>query len=463
MKKFVRFAPVIVLAALLAGCQGPCQKLGSITGPGAAPFSSGTADFSTYVAVGTSISAGFESGGLVDRHQIHSFPAIFAEQVGRTVRQNGQGTFTFPAVGGDGIPALLALKSVSPLEIDNTGRTLGAPENLLQPAPYQNLGVPGALALDFADTTNYYTTNAPLFRTDFTMFQIIARGRGSIAEQVLEQAPTFMSVEYGANEVLGAATSGGVTPVFPAATFTQILNQTMNVLHLNLPNTKFALFNVPAVTSIPYCTTLSPYTVNLATGLPIALIGPSGSVGGADMILLSAADSIAVGTGIPVGAYNYLNPSAPGNGRPLLNSQVLDSNEQAAIASATNLENLAINNLAQNNAWIVKVDLNGLLAQLNAQGFTANGITYSTAYVTGGLFSLDGVHPSDLGHAIIANAMIDAINAKFGSAIPEANLAAHMTASSAGLQRAPGPDGLPGAMQLQGIGAGLRTLFPMRR
>ncbi|HTR97295.1 MAG TPA: SGNH/GDSL hydrolase family protein [Candidatus Acidoferrales bacterium] len=462
MKKFLRFAPVIVLASLLAGCQGPCEKLKSITAPvTSVTVPSGTADFTTYMAVGTSISAGYQSGGLVDRHQIHSFPAIFAEQIGKTVRQNGQGSFTFPAIGGDGIPALLALKSISPLEIDNLGRTLGSPENLFQGASYHNLGIPGALAFDFSDTTNYYSYNAPLYRTDTTYFELIARGHGSIAEQVLGMSPTFLSVEYGANEVLGSATSGGVTPIFPVINYQTIMTLMMNTLHVAMPNTKFALFNVPSVTSIPYCTTFKPYTVRLANQSFVPLIGPDGSLSFSSLVLLSAADSLAVGTGFPVGSYNYVNPAAPGNGRPLTNAQVLDDAEQAAITTATNQMNATLSTLAS-QPWVVKVDINSLLSQLGTNGYSFGGVDYTTAFVTGGLFSLDGVHPTDLGHAIIANAMIDAVNAKFGSAIPEANPAAHITATASGARPESGPQGLPGAMRLRGIGTGLDALFPAR-
>ena len=51
-------------------------------------------------------------------------------------------------------------------------------------------------------------------------------------------------------------------------------------------------------------------------------------------------------------------------------------------------------------------------------GKTINGINFTTTYVSGGLFSLDGVHPSNQAHGIIANEFIKAINTKFGANIP---------------------------------------------
>ena len=59
----IALLPVLAVAAFLAGCEGPCQKIDTISGPS---LTSGTADFSTVAAIGTNFSAGFQSGGLVD-------------------------------------------------------------------------------------------------------------------------------------------------------------------------------------------------------------------------------------------------------------------------------------------------------------------------------------------------------------------------------------------------------------
>ena len=61
----------------------------------------------------------------------------------------------------------------------------------------------------------------------------------------------------------------------------------------------------------------------------------------------------------------------------------------------------------------------------------------------GGLFGLDGVHPTDLGYAFMCNTLIDAVNAKFGARIPSLNLAAYATATSSRLIPAYGHDGFP--------------------
>ncbi len=452
MKKHLRLTPILLLAAFVAGCQGPCDSIDSITGP---QLTSGTADFTRYVAAGTSISAGYQSGGIVDRHQMNAFPAIFARQIGKTVLQNGQGDFTFPSMGNDGFPQLLKIRKLSPLVINNTDRTLGYPAaNYNQSTSYQNLGVPASIAFDFADTTRYHATADP------NMFSVVARYRGTIAQQALGQAPTFLSYEYGANEVLGSATSGGALPVFPAANYAALLTGHMNAIHATLPATKVAIFTVPDVASIPFCTTFKPYTVMLSTGAVTPLKGPNGDLSPNDLVLLTAKDSLAVGTGFPVGTYNYLNPAAPGNGRPLSNTQVLNVAEQTTIRTAAGLMNTAVDSVA-NRPFVVKVDLAALLSDMATNGYTVGATHYSTSFVTGGLFSLDGVHPTDLGHAIVANAMIDAVNARFGAAIPRANVNDYMTATASSARPAMPENVLPG-MRIDGLEVGLRALFGNR-
>lgn len=459
MMKRLQTYLLLGFALALAGCEGPCEKISSISAP---ELTSGTADFSSYVAVGTSISAGYQSGGVVDRHQIKAFPAIFAQAIGKTVLQSGQGSFTFPAINQDGIPALLEIRSYQPLILSNSGRTTGAPVNFSQNFAYNNLGVPGALAFDFADTTSYYTTNAPIFRSNFTFFNTVVRHRGSLFAQTLSLSPTFISYEFGANEVLGAATSGVSTTIFPSGSYAALLTGHMDAIHTFAPNAKLALFNVPDVTSIPFCTTFPPATINLTTGQPVPLIGPGPAVlSSGDLVLLTASDSLAVGTGIPVGAYNYVNPTAPGNGRPLLNAQVLTGAEVTDLTTAISNMNMAVDSVAQ-RPWIVKVDLNGLLAGIRANGLRIGGTEYTSDFITGGLFSLDGVHPNDLAHAVVTNTMITAINARFGATIPLIRPLDYASTNASRSQPA-AFEGAAYPAHIEGLDGSFQALFPWRR
>lgn len=63
------------------------------------------------------------------------------------------------------------------------------------------------------------------------------------------------------------------------------------------------------------------------------------------------------------------------------------------------------------------VDVNGTLAEIAAHGYTADGHHLTTEYL-GGIFSLDGVHPTNTGYAILGNAYIEAMNKHLHTSIP---------------------------------------------
>ncbi|MEN8789411.1 MAG: SGNH/GDSL hydrolase family protein, partial [Flavobacteriaceae bacterium] len=116
------------------------------------------------------------------------------------------------------------------------------------------------------------------------------------------------------------------------------------------------------------------------------------------------------------------NPNDPtsinGVAVPLADQWVLTPEEQDAIATAQAAYNQTIAALATQYD-LVLVDAKAFLDEIAANGITLNdGSVVTDTYATGGGFSLDGVHPSPRGHALLANFFIDAINAEFGSNLP---------------------------------------------
>ena len=57
------------------------------------------------------------------------------------------------------------------------------------------------------------------------------------------------------------------------------------------------------------------------------------------------------------------------------------------------------------------VDANAILGRIAVEGYSIGGITLTTAFLTGGIFSYDGVHPSTIGYTVIADEIIKALNA----------------------------------------------------
>ena len=106
---------------------------------------------------------------------------------------------------------------------------------------------------------------------------------------------------------------------------------------------------------------------------------------------------------------------------PLEDKYVLTKSEVREIQIATDAYNTHIKALAEVYG-LAFVDANAKMIELGrSSGIQYNGVTYSTAFVTGGSFSLDGVHLTGKGYAVIANEFIKAINAKYKSNLRQVN------------------------------------------
>jgi hypothetical protein len=78
--------------------------------------------------------------------------------------------------------------------------------------------------------------------------------------------------------------------------------------------------------------------------------------------------------------------------------------------------------------------MNQFIADITANGYLVGGIRLTADYLTGGLYSYDGIHPTDLGYAVIANEFIRVINQNGGSVEPvDLGAATGATSGSAGL------------------------------
>ena len=81
-----------------------------------------------------------------------------------------------------------------------------------------------------------------------------------------------------------------------------------------------------------------------------------------------------------------------------------------SIATAINGKNLAF------------VEADKMLSQLMTTGVSEDGYSLNGNYIFGGMFSLDGIHPTSRGYAYIANRFIDAINKQYQSTIKKKNI-----------------------------------------
>jgi lysophospholipase L1-like esterase len=364
--------------------------------------------FASYFSVGDSLAAGFSSGSLVETNQVNSVPALIA-------RQAGAADFQQPLVSEPGIPPQLALVSLVPSPVIAPKATSsGLPKNLNLSRPYNNMAVPGATSVDALTRT---TDNGGLH-------DLILRGKGTQVAQVAAARPSFGTLWIGNNDVLGAALRGraidGIT-LTPTATFRQVYGQIVGALRAS--GTKVIAANLPDVTTIPFVTTIKPYIVNPSTGQPVlingnrvALIGPNGPLSPGTFVTLPASSLLAQGIGVPA--------ALGGTGQPLPDEVILDEGEVALIRDHVNQNNQAIQEICSQAGFPV-FDIHSLLDEFAQQGRVVGGVRLTTDFLTGGIFSYDGVHPSTLGYAVVANEWISAINAN-GGAVPLIDLAPYM-------------------------------------
>lgn len=368
----------------------------------------GDADFTRYVAFGDSLTAGFSSGSINQRFQVNSYPALIYRQA--TGRSTG---FEQPLVSEPGLPGVLRLTNLRPVTVTPTPGG-GNPLNLNLNRPYNNIAVPGAtlsaLLRKTLSTSATDPTDLILRQLGFTQLQ-----------QGLSLQPTFVTLWIGNNDVLGAATSGrvieGVT-ITPVAQFEADFRAVAGAIAQT--GAEMAIANIPNVTSIPFVTTVSRFLVNpqtnqpvLVNGQPVPLIGPNGPLQQGDFVLLTASAELAMGRGIPA--------ALGGSGQPLSDGVVLSAAEVATIQARVMAYNNIIRTVA-NERNAAFVDANALLSDLAANGINIGGVTFTSAFLTGGVFSYDGVHPTSFGYAYIANQFIAAINETYNAEIPLVNL-----------------------------------------
>jgi len=107
---------------------------------------------------------------------------------------------------------------------------------------------------------------------------------------------------------------------------------------------------------------------------------------------------------------------------PMEDKATLTYSEVALVKTATDAYNAKIKAVATAKG-LAFVDTNALMTQIANGGVSANGFTVTSAFITGGGFSTDGVHPSPRGYALIANKFIEAINLTYGSNLKGVSLA----------------------------------------
>jgi GDSL-like Lipase/Acylhydrolase len=399
----------------------------------------GTADFSKFVALGDSYGAGVHSNSLNERHQAWSWPAVIARQVGLNLCPPNAAIsdpcFAQPLVSYPGIGPELTLTSLAPTITPAAGQ--GQPLMLTFGRPYNNLSIPGATVGALLAITGGEPQQAGE-PTPVTFGRFILRNLGgNSADQAVAQHPTFIALWIGGNDFLGSVLSGTDQGMTSTADFTARYTALLDRLTTGAPNAGMVVGTLPTnFASAPLVSTIPPFIVDPVSRQPITIGGqliyylydagngqvaplPPGSV-----VLLTAQSRLQSGFGFPpVPPFNAL----PNAGRPLPASDVLTPTEIANITARVTDYNTAIVNAASAKD-IPVADIKGLFDRVSVNPLTGAGgvqlgpIRVTSSYITGGFFSLDGFHLTDLGYLMFANEYIKAINEGYDTEIPLASI-----------------------------------------
>lgn len=372
----------------------------------------GGALFQRYVALGNSITAGFQSGGINIELQQEAYPVLLAERAGAP--------FGIPALAMPGCPP----PYLAPLSTERAGGVACALRTSPGPAVVQNLAVPGATAGDVLDPLG----------TGTTLNTLILGGRTQAAAMI-DARPSLVSVWIGNNDALSAALAGDPSLLTPLeefqATYDQIVasineSTAQEAVLIGVAN---AALMAPALQPGAYFWVIgqepSPFAELLAVNDNCA----PGTPGGARLVSFQG-----------ILAQLGENPAGPvtiscHEDAPFL----LNASELQTIGAAVAAFNAHIEARAEENGWLYidpmedfflpalpDPDLvrkcQGLATAASPEQIAAavqnTCPSPSAPNFFGAYFSFDGVHPSAQGHMAIADALAVAMNEKYGLTLP---------------------------------------------
>jgi hypothetical protein len=406
----------------------------------------GKLDVSRYVAFGNSITSGYADGALYYDGQMASYANLLAGQF----ELIGGGEFKQPlmpmgSVGygaaGNSRYALGLVKdcnNVNSLAPKAGAGDVNALASVAADGPFNNMGIPGAKAITsiypgYGNPANGLGSYNPFFTR---ILEVSEYATASMLAKAAAQKPTFFSLFIGNNDVLSYALAGGaadsITPSSggPGTGFDATIDLIVSSLSAN--GAKGVIANIPDITHLPYFN-LVPYNGLVLDSAKAAALSaiPAYVAAGIKFTKGNNPFLIVDKTLPPFFSTRKMKPgelillSAPqdsmkcfglGSMAPLHNRYVLDEMELGKIKAAINNYNNKLKAVADEKGFAF-VDVNAFMAKVKI-GMLYNGVTISTTFVSGGAFSLDGVHLTPIGNALLANEFIKAINSTYGSNIP---------------------------------------------
>ena len=372
-----------------------------------------------FVVVGDSLSAGVEDFSLEQTLQPHGYASVIASQAGWNL--------TLPLVPSPGYPNKLELASPPPPVVitQAPGSLLLPPAGTGRVYPNQqatNIAVPGLTvgsALTLRPTLNI-TADTPAQQVWATLVLGFPSLLNNWAPTEMELAkylnPTLVIEWLGNNDALVPALAGQINALTPVSQFAVDYEAVLDKLPLT--RARLVTATIPDVTEIPFFISV-PQIAAQVPGATTQQVAAALGIGLNDYVRITGQDIVTEILNNPtLGPITARPcPSLPGLGVPSLPC-VLTEADAKTIRARVNCYNLIISVETALHGGVV-VDINKLVNNIYANGYTIPNTqtTLATTFL-GGLFSLDGIHPSNTGYAIIANEFIRTMDARLGLKIP---------------------------------------------
>lgn len=396
----VVFAARLGCVLLVAACQNDVLNSPSV------PSYAGGAMFQRYVAMGNSITAGVQSGGINDSTQRQSYAVLVAGAM-RGDR------FYYPSLNNPGCPPPFTnIFTGARVGTGSTGTTCLF-RNAALPPYVSNVAVPGAETIDML-------VNGPAPGTNSNpLTQLFLGGRTQV-QAMMAAHPTFVSVWIGYNDLLGAAQAGDTTLATDTAVFRVNYADALDSIEATGASAILIAVGLGHLSNnvvLPFFSRGSTYyglwaSGAFATSAPFFSVDANCAPPGGNAVLVPFPYGFGL---LAAGATTAvtLNCTAP---------PVIEPAETQFFATLQARYNAIIQAQATARGWAftdsVNVTLDSLAGVANQFAPFPNAAAACSGSPFGLAFSCDGIHPNQATQQKIARKIVRAINAQYGSTIP---------------------------------------------
>jgi lysophospholipase L1-like esterase len=382
---WVSFILFLFPLAVLDGC-------GSSSGTTTQQGSGSSNPFATVVFLGDSLTAGYQNGSLLDSQQPNGFANLVAQQAKFAI--------TLPLIAPPGVPPVLQLKSTTfpPVVEQSSGISPGRDDGDHQAT---DLAVPGHKLHDLIHRApTLLPTNDEDIITNLVLGYPVGN-KNTQVEEAIALKPSTIFLWIGNDDALVADDAGSPDEMTSLTDFTADYAQLITML--KGAGAHLVVANIPDVTLVPYLTPATTVINYVAgkTGRPASDVSTALGIADGDLVNPHGLDDVEA---------ELSSLQAGASLTHLGDADVLTAAERGTVQALIAGYNQTIQQEVS-AAGGTLVDMHAYFESL-ASGLTIDGQNATIAFL-GGLFGLDGVHPTNTGYALLANQFIAATNIAF--------------------------------------------------